>query len=123
MKRQIDVRFFALIALLLAVSLAGCTPHTTEATEVGERGGFPPELDLVGLFRQMWAIRHFDSQVIKLFMEGLIRGSTHAYIGMEAATSWSGLGRFDSAVTLYERSLAGWPDSLRRDQGREKHRQ
>src|SRR5215212_2845231 len=39
---------------------------------------------LVEMYRLMWAIRHFDSQVIKLFMEGLIRGSTHAYIGMEA---------------------------------------
>ncbi len=39
---------------------------------------------LLHMYRQMWAIRHFDSQVIKLFMEGLIRGSTHAYIGMEA---------------------------------------
>ena len=43
-----------------------------------------PREELVHLYRQMWAIRHFDSQVIKLFMEGLIRGSTHAYIGMEA---------------------------------------
>ena len=42
-----------------------------------------PREQLVHLYRQMWAIRHFDSQVIKLFMEGLIRGSTHAYIGME----------------------------------------
>jgi TPP-dependent pyruvate/acetoin dehydrogenase alpha subunit len=43
-----------------------------------------PREQLVHLYRQMWAIRHFDTQVIKLFMEGLIRGSTHAYIGMEA---------------------------------------
>jgi TPP-dependent pyruvate/acetoin dehydrogenase alpha subunit len=43
-----------------------------------------PREQLVHLYRQMWAIRHFDSQVIRLFMEGLIRGSTHAYIGMEA---------------------------------------
>src|SRR5262245_16304050 len=43
-----------------------------------------PREQLLRMYRQMWAIRHFDSQVIKLFMEGLIRGSTHAYIGMEA---------------------------------------
>ncbi len=43
-----------------------------------------PREKLVHMYRQMWAIRHFDTQVIKLFMEGLIRGSTHAYIGMEA---------------------------------------
>src|SRR4051812_7477359 len=43
-----------------------------------------PREQLIHLYRQMWAIRHFDSQVIRLFMEGLIRGSTHAYIGMEA---------------------------------------
>src|ERR1700750_1897992 len=41
----------------------------------------PPER-LIQMYRQMWAIRHFDSQVIKLFMEGLIRGSPHAYIGI-----------------------------------------
>ena len=49
--------------------------------------------------------------------DGLTDYCTPSYIGMEAATSWSGLGRFDLAVTLYERSLPGWPDSLRRDQG------
>jgi hypothetical protein len=49
--------------------------------------------------------------------DGLTDYCTPSYIGTEAATSWSGLGRFDLAVTLYERSLAGWPDSLRRDQG------
>src|SRR5579883_2797747 len=42
-----------------------------------------PREQLIQMYRQMWAIRHFDSQVIKLFMEGLIRGSTHAYLGME----------------------------------------
>lgn len=42
---------------------------------------------------------------------------TPAYIGMEAASCWSKLGRFDSAVVTYERSLESWPESLRRDRG------
>jgi tetratricopeptide (TPR) repeat protein len=42
---------------------------------------------------------------------------TPAYIGMEAANCWSKLGRFDSAIATYERSLQAWPIPLRRDQG------
>src|SRR5439155_21072298 len=42
---------------------------------------------------------------------------TPSYIGMETATCWSMLGRFDPAVATYERSLQTWPDALRRDQG------
>jgi tetratricopeptide (TPR) repeat protein len=42
---------------------------------------------------------------------------TPAYIGMEAASCWSKLGRFGPAIATYERSLETWPDSLRRDQG------
>jgi len=36
---------------------------------------------------------------------------------MEAASSWSKLGRFDAAIATYERSLPSWPEALRRDQG------
>jgi len=36
---------------------------------------------------------------------------------MEAASSWTKLARFDSAIVTFERSLASWPDALRRDQG------
>src|SRR5438105_4904059 len=36
---------------------------------------------------------------------------------MEAASSWTKLARFDSAISTFERSLASWPDALRRDQG------
>src|SRR5439155_15833657 len=39
---------------------------------------------LLHMYGQRWAIRGFCWQVIKLLMEGLIRGWTHAYIGMEA---------------------------------------
>lgn len=42
---------------------------------------------------------------------------TPSYIDMEAAACWGALGRFDTAVTTYERSLQTWPDGLRRDQG------
>ncbi|MEV6489044.1 hypothetical protein AB0M20_10490 [Actinoplanes sp. NPDC051633] len=42
---------------------------------------------------------------------------TPSYIGMEAASCWSRLGRFDVAVATYERSLPTWPTALRRDQG------
>lgn len=40
-----------------------------------------------------------------------------SYIGMEAANCWTTLGRYDAAVTTYERSLERWPSGLRRDQG------
>jgi len=42
---------------------------------------------------------------------------TPAYVDMEAASCWSKLARFDSAVAIYERSLQSWPETLRRDQG------
>ncbi|MFC7550716.1 hypothetical protein [Plantactinospora sp. GCM10030261] len=40
-----------------------------------------------------------------------------SYIGMEAANCWKTLGRFDTAIATYSRSLENWPGSLRRDQG------
>jgi tetratricopeptide (TPR) repeat protein len=49
--------------------------------------------------------------------DGLTDYCTPSYIGMEAASCWSKLGRFDAAVATYERSLPTWPNSLRRDQG------
>jgi tetratricopeptide (TPR) repeat protein len=49
--------------------------------------------------------------------DGLTDYCTPSYIAMEAASCWSKLGRFDTAVTTYESSLPTWPDSLRRDQG------
>jgi tetratricopeptide (TPR) repeat protein len=42
---------------------------------------------------------------------------TPSYIGMEAAACWSRLGRYDPAISVFERSLASWPDTMRRDQG------
>jgi TPP-dependent pyruvate/acetoin dehydrogenase alpha subunit len=33
----------------------------------------------------MWQIRHFDTRAYELYREGLMRGTTHAYIGMEAS--------------------------------------
>ena len=59
--------------------------------------------------------------------DGLADSCTPSYIGMEAAACWGALrrtgahwgalGRFDAAITTYERSLQAWPDRLRRDQG------
>jgi transcriptional regulator with XRE-family HTH domain len=49
--------------------------------------------------------------------DGLTDYCTPAYIGMEAANSWSKLGRFDAAVSTFERSLQAWPEGLRRDRG------
>jgi TPP-dependent pyruvate/acetoin dehydrogenase alpha subunit len=37
------------------------------------------------ILRKMYRIRHFEGKVIDLFQEGLIRGSTHTYIGEEAS--------------------------------------
>jgi len=39
---------------------------------------------LVQMLRQMWEIRHFDTRAYELYREGLMRGTTHAYIGEEA---------------------------------------
>ncbi|HLZ08502.1 MAG TPA: thiamine pyrophosphate-dependent enzyme, partial [Chloroflexota bacterium] len=36
------------------------------------------------MYDRMLTIRLFETRVIELFREGLIRGSTHTYIGMEA---------------------------------------
>ncbi len=36
------------------------------------------------MFDKMLTIRQFEQRVIELFREGVIRGSTHTYIGMEA---------------------------------------
>jgi tetratricopeptide (TPR) repeat protein len=49
--------------------------------------------------------------------DGLTDYCTPSYIGIEAANCWSKLGRFDTAIATYERSLPSWPDALRRDQG------
>jgi tetratricopeptide (TPR) repeat protein len=42
---------------------------------------------------------------------------TPSYVAMEAASCWSQLGRFDTAVTTYEMSLDSWPAEFRRDHG------
>lgn len=39
---------------------------------------------MLQMFDQMVTIRNFEERVIELFREGVIRGSTHTYIGMEA---------------------------------------
>ncbi len=39
---------------------------------------------MVEMLRHMWEIRHFDTRAYELYREGLMRGTTHAYIGEEA---------------------------------------
>src|SRR5438128_1406148 len=44
-----------------------------------------PRTAAAEILRKMYRIRHFETQVIDLFQEGQIRGSTHTYIGMEGS--------------------------------------
>ena len=44
-----------------------------------------PRAAVDDILRNMYRIRHFETQVIELFQEGQIRGSTHTYIGMEGS--------------------------------------
>jgi pyruvate dehydrogenase E1 component alpha subunit len=44
-----------------------------------------PRTAVVDILRKMYRIRHFEGQVIELFQDGQIRGSTHTYIGMEGS--------------------------------------
>src|SRR5438034_2313320 len=44
-----------------------------------------PRTEVADILRKMYRIRHFETQVIELFQEGQIRGSTHTYIGMEGS--------------------------------------
>lgn len=37
-----------------------------------------------GLYHRMWLIRYFDQSARELFMQNLLRGTTHTYIGQEA---------------------------------------
>lgn len=39
---------------------------------------------LLDMYRRMQQIRRFDSRALELYREGLMRGTTHPYIGMEA---------------------------------------
>jgi pyruvate dehydrogenase E1 component alpha subunit len=39
---------------------------------------------LLEMFRRMHQIRQFDTRALELFRQGLVRGSTHPYIGTEA---------------------------------------
>jgi pyruvate dehydrogenase E1 component alpha subunit len=43
-----------------------------------------PTDKLIHMYRLMYTIRMFETNAIDLFQEGMIRGTTHTYIGMEA---------------------------------------
>lgn len=42
----------------------------------------PPQL--AGLYHRLWLIRFFDQSARELFMQNLLRGTTHTYVGQEA---------------------------------------
>lgn len=42
----------------------------------------PPQL--ADLYHRLWLIRYFDQSARELFMQNLLRGTTHTYIGQEA---------------------------------------
>ena len=42
--------------------------------------------DAVELLRRMWEIRHFENEVMSLFSQNLVRGSTHLCQGQEAVS-------------------------------------
>jgi len=46
--------------------------------------GAPP--DAADLLRRMWEIRHFENEVMSLFSQNLVRGSTHLCQGQEAVS-------------------------------------
>ena len=46
--------------------------------------GVPP--DALELLQRMWEIRHFENEVMELFSEHLVRGSTHLCQGQEAVS-------------------------------------
>jgi len=49
----------------------------------GESATLTPSA-LRDMFWKMLEIRHFDTRLLDLYQEGLIRGSTHSYVGQEA---------------------------------------
>ena len=56
------------------------------------------------MLRKMLQIRHFDSRILDLFREGLLRGPTHPYVGMEAVAVGACAGlRADDYITSTHR--------------------
>jgi pyruvate dehydrogenase E1 component alpha subunit len=51
---------------------------------IADRVGALDRATLVGLFRRMLEIRSFEDEVQRLFLQNLVRGSTHLYQGQEA---------------------------------------
>lgn len=46
----------------------------------------PLPADVADLLRRMWEIRHFENEVMSLFSQNLVRGSTHLCQGQEAVS-------------------------------------
>lgn len=59
-------------------------PATQRSPNDEQRGAGLSRERLSHMYWQMLAIRGFDTRIHDLFSEGLIRGSTHPYVGMEA---------------------------------------
>jgi acetoin:2,6-dichlorophenolindophenol oxidoreductase subunit alpha len=51
---------------------------------VADASSIPARETLVGLYRRMLEIRFFEDEVQRLFLQNLVRGSTHLYQGQEA---------------------------------------
>jgi acetoin:2,6-dichlorophenolindophenol oxidoreductase subunit alpha len=57
---------------------------TDTSTLPGEESGSEKRELLLSLHRRMLEIRFFEDEVMRLFMQNLVRGSTHLYQGQEA---------------------------------------
>src|SRR4051812_6639696 len=56
------------------------------------------------MYRNMWRIRQFDTKAIECYRAGMMRGTSHPYIGMEAiATGVSAALREDDFITSTHR--------------------
>ena len=59
---------------------------------------------LIDMYYRMWLIRYFDQNAMMLYHRGMIRGTTHAYIGEEAiAVSACAALRTDDYITSTHR--------------------
>jgi TPP-dependent pyruvate/acetoin dehydrogenase alpha subunit len=58
-----------------------------QTTEAPSKGAAERPALLVSMYRQMWRIRAFDERAMELYRDGLMRGTTHPYIGEEAVAA------------------------------------
>ena len=85
---------------------------TSEAPDADMAGATPPdevtthdgvEVDddtRIALYRQVVRIRRFEERAYKLFMEGLVKGTSHLSLGMEAIAAGFGTAMRDDDYTF-----------------------